>query len=113
MQKDTLPSLPSLPHKNLASDKRKWFIGGLTAVGYGGSFLFLSQAWYKDYPKTSLHSFNDAGEWQQVDKVGHAWTAYHTSRLTSDLWRWAGVSDKAAMWLGTGSSMLYMLSKSS
>jgi len=24
---------------------RKWFVGGLTAVGYGGSFIFLSQAW--------------------------------------------------------------------
>ena len=90
--------------------KRQWFVGGVTTAGYGGSFVFLSQAWYKDYPKTGLHSFNDAGEWQQVDKVGHGWTAYHTSRLTSDLWRWAGVSEKKAMWLGTGSSMLYLLS---
>lgn len=100
---DTTSPLP-------AYNKRQWLVGGLTVAGYGGSFLFLSQAWYKDYPKTGLHSFNDAGEWQQADKVGHAWTAYHTSRLTSDLWRWAGVSESKAMWLGTGSSMLYMLS---
>ncbi|HEY1022987.1 MAG TPA: DUF2279 domain-containing protein, partial [Flavisolibacter sp.] len=109
-QEDTLPSLPAVPHKNYTSPVRKWIAGGITAAGYGGSFLFLSQAWYKDYPKTGLHSFNDAGEWQQVDKVGHGWTAYHTSRITSDLWRWAGVSEKTALWLGTGSSMLYMLS---
>ncbi|MDQ3279279.1 MAG: YfiM family protein [Bacteroidota bacterium] len=90
--------------------KRQWIIGGLTAAGYGGSFAFLSTAWYKDYPKTGFHTFNDAGEWQQIDKSGHAWTAYHTSRITTDFWRWAGVSDNKALWLGTSSSMLYMLS---
>ncbi|MBB1284998.1 DUF2279 domain-containing protein [Flavisolibacter sp. BT320] len=109
-QKDTLPSLPAVPHKNYTNPARKWLVGGASVAGYGGSFLFLSQAWYEDYPKTGLHTFNDAGEWQQVDKVGHGWTAYHTSRLTSDLWRWAGVSEKTALWVGTGSSMLYMLS---
>ena len=85
-------------------------IGGLTAAGYGGSFIFLSHAWYKDYPRRSFHTFNDAKEWQQVDKVGHAWTAYHTSRFTTNMWRWAGVDDNKAILYGTGSSMLYMLS---
>ena len=88
---------------------RKWFAGGVTALGYGGSFIFLSQAWYDEYPKTSFHTFNDAGEWLQVDKVGHAWTAYQASRLTTNMWRWAGVENKKAMWYGTGSSLLYML----
>lgn len=95
-------------HPDLKS--RQWLIGGLTAAGYGGSFVFLSQAWYTDYPKTSFHTFNDAGEWQQVDKVGHAWTAYHTSRLTTSMWKWAGVDEKKAVLYGTGSSLLYMLS---
>ena len=89
---------------------RKWFIGGLTALGYGGSFIFLSQAWYDDYSKTGFHTFNDAGEWLQVDKVGHAWTAYQTSRFTTNMWRWAGVEEKKAMIYGTGSSLLYLLS---
>ncbi len=92
------------------SPARKWTIGALTTAGYGGSFLFLSQAWYKDYPRTSFHTFNDNGEWLQVDKVGHAWTAYHTSRMTTNMWRWAGVSPNNALILGTGSSLLYMLS---
>ena len=89
---------------------RKWLVGSFTTTTYGGSFLFLSTAWYKDYPKTAFHTFNDLGEWQQVDKVGHAWTAYQTSRITTELWRWAGVSPKKALALGTGSSLLYMLS---
>jgi hypothetical protein len=89
---------------------RKWVVGGLTVAGYGGSFIFLSTAWYKDHPSTQFHVYNDAGEWQQVDKVGHAWTAYQTSRMTTSAWRWAGVGDKKAMLYGTGSSLLYMLS---
>ncbi len=89
---------------------RQWVIAGLTTAGYGGSFLFLSKAWYKDYPRRSFHTFNDAGEWQQVDKAGHAWTAFHTSRFTTNMWRWAGLPSHKALLLGTGSSMLYMLS---
>lgn len=96
--------------KGINYKKRQWAIGALTTAGYGGSFIFLSQAWYKDYPRTAFHTFNDAGEWQQIDKVGHAWTAYHTSRFTTNMWRWAGIDDNKAVLLGTGSSLLYMLS---
>ncbi len=95
---------------NSSSTNRKWLTGGLTTAGYGGSFIFLNSAWYDEYPRRSLHSFNDAAEWQQIDKAGHAWTAYHTSRFTTNMWRWAGVSDDKALLYGTGSSMLYMLS---
>ena len=50
------------------------------------------------------------GEWQQMDKAGHAWTAYQTSRFTTNMWRWAGVENNKALLYGTGSSLLYMLS---
>ena len=45
-----------------------------------------------------------------MDKIGHSWTAYHTSRLTTNLWEWAGVTKKEAALLGSGSSLLYLLS---
>lgn len=105
-----------MPASKIATDKtinyknRQRLIGAVTAAGYGGSFLFLSQAWYKDYARTNFHVFNDNSEWLQMDKMGHAWTAYHTSRLTTNMWRWAGVNDNKAVLLGTGSSLLYMLS---
>lgn len=89
---------------------RKWLIGTGSVIAYGGSFVFLNEAWYKGYPRSPFHTFNDIGEWQQMDKFGHAWTAYTTSRLTSDLWRWAGVSPNTSVLLGTSSSLLYMLS---
>ncbi|HVK96826.1 MAG TPA: DUF2279 domain-containing protein [Flavisolibacter sp.] len=93
-----------------SNTNRIWLISGLTTVSFGGSFVYLNEAWYKDYKRAPLHAYNDIGEWQQVDKVGHMVTAYHTSRIYSGMWKWAGVPDKKAVLLGTGSSLLYMLS---
>lgn len=89
---------------------RKWLIGSGSVLGFGGSFVFLNEAWYKGYPRSPFHTFNDIGEWQQMDKSGHAWTAYTTSRITSDLWKWAGVSPNTSVVLGSATGLLYMLS---
>jgi uncharacterized protein YfiM (DUF2279 family) len=89
---------------------RKWAVGSFSVLGYGGSLYFLDKAWYQDYPRSSFHTFNDAGEWKQMDKIGHAWTTYNTSRIVSGLWQWAGVPKSKAVLLGTGSSLLYMTS---
>ena len=91
-------------------NSRKWIIGAGTTLAYGGSFIFLNQAWYKDYPRSSFHSFNDAGEWMQMDKIGHAWTAYTVGKATTALWRWAGVNGRTSVFLGSATSLLYMLS---
>lgn len=89
---------------------RKWIIGGGTAALYGTSFIYLNEAWYKGYPRSSFHTFNDFGEWKQIDKIGHAWTAYTTGRVTAAMWQWAGVSKRTSLLLGPGTSLLYMLS---
>ena len=52
---------------------RQWLVGGINVIGYGASLIIFNNAWYKDFPKTSFHTFNDNGEWLQMDKVGHAW----------------------------------------
>jgi Predicted periplasmic lipoprotein (DUF2279) len=88
--------------------KRKWLIGGINVAGYGGSLLLLSQAWYKDYPKTKLHSFNDSKEWLQTDKAGHAWAAYNTGRASTAMWKWAGLSPKKATLIGGFSGAAYL-----
>jgi len=89
---------------------RKWIVGTGTAVVYGTSFIYLNQAWYKGYPRSSFHAFNDAGEWMQMDKIGHAWSTYSTGRVTYALWRWAGMNQKNALLLGPGTSLVYLLS---
>src|SRR5881398_159969 len=85
---DSLPASREFP----SLKARPWIIGSLTVAGYAGSFVFLNAAWYKGYPRSVFHTFNDAGEWLQMDKLGHTWTAYTTSRLTTAVWQWAGSS---------------------
>ncbi len=78
------------------------------AALYTGSLLVLNQAWYKDYPKSPIHSFDDSREWLQVDKIGHGWSAYNLARLSTATWRWAGVERTKASWAGTLSGFTFM-----
>ncbi len=87
---------------------RQIFIGAVNVVGYGGSLIILSNTWYKDYEHTSFHTFNDAGEWLQVDKFGHGWTAYNTGRVSAAMWRWAGLSQKQSAIIGGLSGAVYL-----
>src|SRR5262245_24299761 len=51
---------------NKQKTQRQIFIGAVNVIGYGGSLLILSNTWYRNYPHTSFHTFNDVGEWMQV-----------------------------------------------
>lgn len=88
--------------------KRLWIIGGVHAVGYGGSLILLNNAWYKGYERTSFHTFNDAKEWKQMDKIGHAWGAYNIGKVSTAMWEWTGMSHKKAVILGGTGSMAYL-----
>lgn len=86
---------------------RFWLVAGAHAALWTGSYIALNKAWYADYPKQSFHFFNDNGEWNQMDKAGHTWTAYQISRLSAGLWKWSGVNDKTSTWLGGISGLAY------
>ncbi|MGY2132844.1 DUF2279 domain-containing protein [Hymenobacter sp. HD11105] len=72
--------------------------GGL-ALTYTGLMYTLSESWYTG-EKTSFHWFDDSREWKQLDKAGHFWGAFHQSRGAVDMLRWAGLSDRKALWYG-------------
>lgn len=80
--------------------KRLWTATGLHLGIYGGTLLLLNEAWYKGYPKTDFQTFDDSREWLQVDKVGHAWSAYQLSRVSMASWQWAGLSPNKSAWIG-------------
>ncbi len=71
-----------------------------SVVGYSGSLVALSNAWYKNYPQTTFHFFNDNNDWLQVDKAGHVFSAYTAGKWSMELWRWAGLSRKQRIWVG-------------
>lgn len=87
--------------------RRTWIVGTGNVVGYSTAMIGLYSAWYKDYPQTNFHSFNDWPEWKQVDKIGHFYSAYVESRGSMELWRWTGIERKKRIWIGGMSGAFY------
>ena len=74
---------------------------------YTGAVIGVSQAWYKQYDKTSFHFFNDGKEWLQMDKVGHAYTNYFETRFTARALQWSGVPQKKAAIIGVATGLVF------
>lgn len=71
-----------------------------TALSVGLYYL-----WYKKYPRSKFHFFNDSREWLQMDKIGHATTAYNVGVLQYDIMRWCGVKQNDAIIVGAASAL--------
>lgn len=70
-----------------------------TGVGYTASLVVLNEVWYKEQGKTDFHFFNDNSQWNQVDKVGHFYSAYQLSNIGKQLFLWTNMSEKkSAIW---------------
>jgi hypothetical protein len=76
-------------------------IGTLATIG-------LEYLWYKNFPKSHFHFFNDNGEWLNMDKVGHATTAYNIASIQYNLMRWSGVNKNSSLWIAGGTALAYM-----
>jgi len=87
--------------------RRTWMVAGANVLGYGGTMIGLYNAWYKDYPQTGFHSFNDFPEWKQVDKAGHLYSAYIESYGSMKMWEWTGMPRKKRIWIGGMSGAVY------
>src|ERR1035437_7802121 len=57
-------------------------VGIAAGAAYVLSMSGLYELWYKDYPQSKFHLFNDNAEWMQMDKGGHR-SEEHTSELQS------------------------------
>ena len=74
-----------------------------TAITIGLNYL-----WYKKFPHSRFHFFNDNDEWLNMDKVGHATTAYNIAAIQSDIFHWGGVKPGTAALIGTLTSLGFM-----
>jgi hypothetical protein len=79
---------------NNTIDKRKLKTVAIatTAIGTSTATL-LYYAWYRDYPQSSFHFFNDNDEWLQIDKSGHCTTAYYLGVFSYDALTWTGLNN--------------------
>ncbi len=87
----------------VAGINKKRFVPLMLTVGgsYTLAWVGLNELWYKNYPKSAFHFFNDNREWLQMDKCGHATTAFQESRLGVDLLKWSGVPERKAIIYGS------------
>ena len=70
------------------------------AVSYTGFSIALYNTWYKQFPRSSFHFFNDCGEWNNMDKAGHIYTAYIQGVLCYKGAKWTGLSDNKSIMVG-------------
>lgn len=89
--------------------KRLTGVIAIQSTLYAASITGLYFAWYKDYPQSGFHFFNDNGEWLQMDKCGHVTAAYYISRIGYDSYKWCGVNENKSAWFGALLGFAYML----
>lgn len=88
-------------------NRRVKIIAATNVIGYSAAMVGLYSAWYKNYPQSNFHSFNDFPEWKQIDKIGHAYSAYAESKASMELWRWTGIDRKKRIWIGGMNGAFY------
>lgn len=81
----------------------------IAGAGYIASQVGLYSLWYRDQQSQAFTFFNDAAQWKQVDKIGHAYSAYHLSHLGSRAFLNAGMPARKSYWYGALMGKLMLL----
>ncbi len=95
------------PSDTLNKPRRNLVVISETALA-GLALVGLNQLWYADYPKSDFKVINDNAEWNQMDKVGHVFSAYHLGKLSADALQWSGVSRKNRLIYGATSGFVFL-----
>lgn len=87
---------------------RPWLVASGSVAVTAGSWVALDNAWYSDYERTSLHSFNDGHEWLGMDKAGHFWSAYNGGAWGHAMLRWSSVEERRATLYGGCMGLIFL-----
>jgi hypothetical protein len=90
--------------------KHNAIISSFAIVGSTASFIGLNTLWYKDYPRSNFHFFNDRKEWMQMDKCGHAFTSYQIGRNFYNTLHTSASNRNRNIFLGGASGLIYLTS---
>ncbi|MFT4533920.1 MAG: hypothetical protein ACI9P5_001272 [Saprospiraceae bacterium] len=82
------------------NQKRFNYALGFSTATYTGFSVGLYHTWYKQFEQEQFHTFNDWGEWNNMDKVGHLYTAYFQGVLCYKGAKWTGLSDNKSIMVG-------------
>lgn len=97
-----------MPSDTLRKD-RALAVGVAQGGLYTSTLVGLQFAWYQNYQSGGFRFKNDWSGWLQMDKVGHAATAYQISHHLYTINRWAGINSRKSMWAAAGLGYSYQL----
>lgn len=101
---------PILKASDSTAYNKKRFTALVTTTGtlYTVGMLGLGQVWYKEQLTNSFTFFNDNGEWNYMDKMGHFYTSFLISDMSVHMLKWSGCSHKKSIWYGglTGAALM-------
>ena len=109
MYKRQLRAQPAFlpPSDQYRPDRLRKVVLAETAL-FAVTSIGLYALWYKKFPRSRFHLHNDNREWLQVDKIGHATTAYTIAAMQHDLMRWSGVKPAPAITTAALTSLAYL-----
>ncbi len=87
---------------------RTAFVIAGSAGAYVGTMAILASYWYGTDASSDFHFHNDNSQWEQVDKVGHFYSAFQISRVSAGMYRWAHHEQKKAAFYGTLTGIVLM-----
>jgi hypothetical protein len=93
-----LPSVYTYPD-SLNRKAMAWVVGTHAGL-YAGTMWFLNQIWYKDRASVPFHFYNDHSGYLQIDKFGHATTAFQESSISYYAFRKVGLPKNKALIYG-------------
>ena len=88
-----------IPNDSLNVSRRNALVYSEVALA-SITLIGLNQLWYSDYERSKFHTLNDNDEWLQMDKFGHAFSAYQMGKHGAQLLNWSGVSEKNQLLYG-------------
>jgi hypothetical protein len=106
--------LQSFPQKGFLEPSLQYNpsrLGAVVVSELAGGLLVttgLYYLWYRKHPRSKFHFFNDNAEWLQMDKMGHATTAYTIAAVQYDLMRWCGLKTGPSIASGSLTALGYM-----
>ncbi len=98
----------NIEENKLTTKQKRRLVFYSGAAAYAGSLTGLYFLWYKDYPQTSFHFYDDNKSWKQMDKLGHATASYYMGILGHKTLLWAEIDERKALWYGGFAGSLYL-----
>ena len=71
-----------------------------SASTYSAFSVGLYNAWYRQFELTDFHFFDDWNEWNNMDKMGHFYTAYFQGVLCYKGAKWTGLREEKSILTG-------------